>query len=263
MNPAQRIAGSAPIQAVLTLVLYSFYAAVIGLCLAPAVALALWAYRTLVLVPQQSGADPSAGAVVLFSLLLAASLYVFFLTGVAVMSALVRAITAGIRPGRYAITTPTFLRWLIAGGIYSIAIRLVLPVIRLSFFCNLFYQIVGCRMGRDVKLNTWVLADAYLLRLGDGVVVGGETEISCHLFEGDHLILDRVSIGAGTLVGARCYISPGVTIGSRCVIGLGSFIRRGRTIGDGSHITSVGGIDMREARRIEHGGRERRSRSSS
>jgi hypothetical protein len=255
MNLAQRVAGSPPIQAMLTLVLYSLYAAVIGVCLAPAAALLLWAHRTLVLAPQLAGTGPSAGSVVLFSLLAAAALYAFFLTGVLVMGTLVRLVTAGIRPGRYPVACLTFLRWIIAGGIYAIAIRLVLPVIRLSFFCNLFYQIVGCRMGRDVKLNTWVLPDAYLLTLGDGVVVGGETEISCHLFEGDHLILDRVSIGAGTLVGARCYISPGATIGKRCVIGLGSFIRRGRVIPDGSHITSIGGIDMREARRIEHAGR--------
>lgn len=253
MKVFRSFAGSFPVQAVLTLVVYAFYAAVIGICLLPSAVLIILSFRGLLLGPLGSGQAVPFSAYLLFSLSLGAGLYVFFVAGVLVMGSLYRLLSLGVKPGRYPAFSPTTLRWLVYGGIYSIAIRLVLPILRMTFFCNLFYRLCGCRMGRNVRLNTWVLADAYLLELGDNVVVGGETEISCHIYENDHLYLDRVTIGANTLIGGRCYISPGVRIGKNCLIGLYSYLRRGRMIPDNARIASVGGMPLREVFRIQHG----------
>jgi len=138
-------------------------------------------------------------------------------------------------------------------GIYTITMRTILPLVPVSFVTNLFFRLVGCRMGRNVKINTYVLNDAYLLTIGDDVIIGGQTDVSCHLFERNHLILRPIVIGSGTLIGAHSYISPGVTIGSNCVIGLHSYLRTGRVIPDGATITSLAGIDVHTARHIERG----------
>ena len=139
-----------------------------------------------------------------------------------------------------------------AGGIIGMVVMAVLlPVIPVSFLINAYFRIVGCRMGRNVKINSPTISDAYLLTLEDGVVIGGGTDITCHLWENDHLILQPIVIGAGTLIGSNSYLAPGVTIGKRCVVGVSSYLRAGSRVPDDSVITSVGGVDVRTARRIE------------
>jgi acetyltransferase-like isoleucine patch superfamily enzyme len=219
----------------------------------PSAVLVVEVVRTVLLPSLLASAPVPVSAYLLTCLSVGAALYLFFMTSVVVMGGLYRLLSLGVKPGRYPMMSLTTLRWLIYGGIYSIAIRLVLPVVRLTFVCNLFYRICGCRMGRNVRLNTWVLADAYLLELGDNVVIGGETEVSCHIFENDTLYLDRVRIGSGTLVGGRCYISPGVTIGKNCLIGLYSYLRRGKVIPDGAKIASVGGMPLHWVQRLQRG----------
>ena len=187
------------------------------------------------------------------ALLLAGSVYLYFFWGAVFQASLIRLLSLGIGPGRYPAVSVTTLRWLIYSGIYTLSIRTILPIVPVSFVINVYFRIVGCRLGRNVKLNSWILNDAYLLTLGDNVIVGGQTDISCHLFEHDHLVLKPISIGSGTLIGAHSYISPGVTIGKHCLIGLHSYIRAGRTIPDGSTITSLAGIDIHTARHIERG----------
>jgi hypothetical protein len=250
------IAGSKPVEIFLTLLVYAVYAAVLALSLVPTSLLLLWALPRIVTPLLASGPVASVELLRAASLLaaaLAGALYAYLFTGVVVQAAAIRLLSVGIGPGRYPTLSVTTLRWLVFSGIFTLSMRTILPLIPVSFLTNAYFRIVGCRMGRNVKLNSFQLNDAYLLTLGDDVIVGGQTDISCHLFEHDHLVLQPIRIGAGTLIGAHSYISPGVTIGRRCLIGLYSYIRTGRTIPDGAKITSLAGIDVSTARRIERG----------
>ena len=96
-----------------------------------------------------------------------------------------------------------------------------------------------------------MLNDAYLLEIGNNVIVGGQTDISCHLFENNKLILKPIRIGDNTMIGAHCYISPGVTIGKNCIIGLNSYVRQDKTIPDNTKLTSVGAVSFSTASRLE------------
>jgi acetyltransferase-like isoleucine patch superfamily enzyme len=169
------------------------------------------------------------------------------------MGGLVRLISIGIKPGKYPAVSLTMLRWLIYSGIYTIAHSTILPVVRMTFFTNLFFKIIGCKMGKNVYLNTWMLNDPYLIEIGDNVIIGGDTDLTCHIFEGNHLILDKIKVGKNSLIGAHCYIMPGVTIGENCVIGVYSFIRRSKKIPDNSKITALAGLPIKDMYRIEKG----------
>ena len=127
------------------------------------------------------------------------------------------------------------------------------PIIPVTFLINLYFRIQGCHIGRKVRINTYALTDSFLLTLGDNVVLGGDSDVTCHLFEHDHLILDPIAIGENSLIGSRSYISPGVSIGRNCTIGVNTYIRKGKVIPDGSIVTSVAGVDIRTARSIERG----------
>lgn len=248
MKPTlQGIADSQVAQLLITLVTYAFYALVLGLCLTPPAALVIWAWREIVLPMQDMAMLP----VFLFGLCLGAAVYLFMATATIVMGLSIRLISLGIGPGRYPMAHPTTLRWLIYCGIYTLAYSLVLPLIPVTWFSNLFFRLVGCRFGKHVYLNSHILNDAHLIEIGDNVTVGGGAEISCHLFEADHLILDRIQIGSGSLIGANAYIAPGVVIGRNCTIGQGAYIRRGKRIPDGSCYTGIAGMPIRDAAMLE------------
>lgn len=253
----QAMSDSKPIEVFLTIVIHAIYAAVLALSLVVSVWVAVALLPPLV-GPLVCGEVLLASWMGIRNLFLCAGacalmLYSYLFTGVLVQAGAVRLLSLGVKPGRYPAVSLTTLRWLIYSGIFTISMRTIFPIIPVTFLLNLYFQIQGCRMGKKVRINSPSITDAYLLTLGDNVVVGGMADISCHLFEGDHLILARVVIGADTLIGSHAYISPGVTIGKRCTIGLFSYIRRGKTIPDGTVTTSVAATDVRTARKIERG----------
>jgi len=169
------------------------------------------------------------------------------------MSVFIRILSLGVKEGKYPSVSLTTLRWLIYSGIYNLAVRMILPVIPMTFFSTIFFRIIGCRIGKNVYLNTWILNDAYLMEIGDDVIIGGNTDISCHIYEHGYLKLKPIKIGAGTLIGAHCYISPGVTIGKNCLIGLNTYIRQDKNIPDNTKITSLAGISFHKAHKLERG----------
>ncbi len=244
---------SFPVQLVVTLIAYALYASLIGACLFPSVVFVRAMARALLISPPPSMAIGLR--LFLFSLGAAGSLYVYFITGILVMGSLVRLLSLGIRPGRYALFSGTTVRWLLYSGIYVIVLKTILPLLPVSFFPNLYFKLVGCRMGRGVRLNTWSLNDAYLIEIGDNVTIGGGTDLTPHQWEHNTLILEPIRIGSGTLIGSHCYITSGVTIGRNCLIGIRSFIRRGRTIPDNTRTTSLGGLPMHEMYNLEKAAR--------
>jgi acetyltransferase-like isoleucine patch superfamily enzyme len=240
----QAISDSTPVQVLIAVLFYGLYASVIGVCLVPSIYLVLWAIGALL-------PDPSFGNIVLFGLCLGAALFLYFITGVIVMGGLIRLISLGMKPGRYPVLSLTMLRWLLYSGIATIATVTVLPMIPVSWFSNLYFKIVGCKMGKNVYLNSFLINDAYLVEIGDDVTVGGKANISCHLFEKGWLILDRIKIGSHSLIGSFAYIAPGVTVGEHCTVGLNCYVRRGARIPDGSVYTSLGGLPIRKMAHLE------------
>lgn len=251
------ISESVLVQITITLIVYSFYAVVIGVSLLPTTALIFYAFKNYLWISLSSQNTNLFASVLIFSLSIGAGLFIYFITGIFVMGGLIRLLSLGIKPGKYPAVSLTMLQWLIYSGIYNIAHKTILPVVPITFFSNLFFKIVGCKMGKNVYLNTWTLTDAYLIELGDNVIIGAETDLTCHIFEGNHLIIDRIKVGKNTLIGAHCYIMPGVTIGENCVIGVYSFIRRNNTIPDNSKITALAGLPIKDMYRIERGQRDK------
>jgi len=237
------------VQIILAGVIYALYASVLGIALAPSVWLMVSALDAL----NAAGTPWSAGGILMAGLAAGAAVYVYFLWGACFMALMVRIISAGTKPGRYAKTSFTTIRWLIHSGIHTIAMRSILPFIPVSYFCNLYFKILGAKIAKNVYINTPMVADAYLLTLEEGVIIGGNAEVTCHIMERDHLVLSPIRIGRDSLVGTGAYVSPGVDIGARCTIGARCYIRRGVTIPDGSIYTVIAGLPIRSVYEIEKG----------
>lgn len=249
----KKLMDSPLLQIPVTLITYAFYGLILGASVFPAGILLTTAFRYYgpAIMGEQGWIMYSS--LLMFCFILGLSLFLFFISGLIIMGIIIRILSLGIKPGSYEIATFTVFRWLIFSGIYTLAVTLILPVIPMTFFSMLFFRIIGCKIGKNSQINTFMLNDPYLLEIGDNVIIGGKADISCHIFENNKLILQPIKIGNDTMIGAHCYIAPGVTIGKNCIIGLNSYIRQGKTIQDNTKLTSVGAVSFRTAGRLEKG----------
>jgi len=104
------------VKALLTLVIYCFHAAIIGVSLAPSIYLLAIAWKTFM-------PFPSPAHVLAFSAACGLAIFLYFITGSIVMSLIIRIISMGMKAGRYPMVSFTVLRWLIYSGVYHLAGR--------------------------------------------------------------------------------------------------------------------------------------------
>ena len=228
--------------AIMSLITYVFYGAVIGLSLAPS---SLFLYKMAQILPLYNLLNDF-----LFTLCVGVAIYMFLVFSVLVFGIFERILTIGFKPGRYTIDSFLFARWIIYSGLHVIFLNLVLPYISGTVWNKLFYRILGAKIGKNVFINSPKLSDAYMLELGDNVVIGGGASITCHIFEGNKLILGKVKIGNNVLIGAESYVMPGVTIEDNCNIGLKALVRKNKTIPEKSMIMAFPGTPAKKIAEI-------------
>jgi len=226
----------------LNFILYVFYGVLVGVCLIPSALLVISAYYH---APELTIIKACVAAIAL-----GIGIFLFFITGLIVFGITERLLTLGFKPGKYSKDSPVFVRWIVYSGVHTIALSLILPFVLGSGFSQIYYKLIGCKFGKDVFINSVGLHDAYLLELGDNVVIGGKSDITCHTFEGDSLTLGKVKIGNNVLIGANCYIMPGVTIGDNCDIGANSVIRKNKEIKGNSIIMPIPGLPAKQAAKL-------------
>lgn len=228
----------------ITVIVYGIYALLIGLSLAPSVCLTLLVIRSLSFTSLLMEG-------ILLSFTLGAAFYLALFCSLLVMGTAQRLLSMGFKEGRYPVDSPVVARWLVFSGIHVIMITMVLPLVAGTPFNRMYYRILGCKLGRNVFINSPGLHDAYLLELGDNVVIGGKADITCHIFEGGYLLLGRVRIGDNSLIGSHTLIQPGVTVGKNCSVGIYSHIRKNKEIPDGTVLAAVPGMPMKSLARLE------------
>jgi len=221
-----------------SLMSYIFYGAVIGISLFPSGYLLYRVYQYLDFSQIMH--------LFVFMLCIGVSVYLFFISALFVFGIVERILVIGFKPGRYSTSSFIFIRWLIYSGLHTFLLHFVLPYTTGTCWARMFYRLIGAKIGKNVFINTNGLHDAYLLELSDNVVIGGNTDISCHIFEGNELILGKVKIGSNTLIGTGCYIMPGAEIGNRCNIGIYSYIRKKKKIEDNSMIMAIPGMPAKQ-----------------
>jgi len=221
-----------------------FYGLVVGIALFPGLVIIIKTWKYL---PDHD----SYKSILILALSCGLSIIVFFSWGVILFSSLIRIFSTGIKAGTYPVSSITMFRWLLYSGLYNIAGYLILQFIPMSFLLRLFFRIVGAKIGKNVQMNTWFLNDAYLLEIGDNVVIGGKTDVSCHTFERGKLLLDKIKIGNNSAIGQHCYISPGVIINDNCVIGQYSFVRKNTIVPPKTILSAIAGLPIRHVVKIE------------
>lgn len=90
------------------------------------------------------------------------------------------------------------------------------------FFQQFVYAALGVRIGRGIVVIAGRIADPPLTSVGDGAIVGDGALVLAHASgvaeSGDYVLLARVEIGDGAVIGARSVLMPGVRVGAHAMV---------------------------------------------
>jgi acetyltransferase-like isoleucine patch superfamily enzyme len=99
-----------------------------------------------------------------------------------------------------------------------------LPFICTTPFINLYYRLMGMKMGDNVVVNTTAIADPGMIEIGKRVTLGGSCSIMGHYAQGGYMVIAPTKIGDGATIGLRAIIMGGVVIGEKAKVMAGSFV---------------------------------------
>lgn len=157
----------------------------------------------------------------------------FFLYGVTLMlvAGILRIVfRLNLREGEYRIPSIGLFKWLFANSLYLVVAATFMDFILLTPFANIFYRLMGAKVGKNAQINSKFCADMSLLEIGDEAVIGGHATVICHSFERHRLILKKVKIGNKAIIGLNSVILPG------CDIGEGALIAAGAVLSKNTHV---------------------------
>ena len=126
----------------------------------------------------------------------------------------------------------TTVRWAVCAHLHRCTHPVLVHTIP-SPICNAYYRLAGAKIGKGVQINTINLHDPSTVTIGDKVVIGGRSVINGHLVEKGQIVLARVKLEAGCLIGAGSTIQPGVRIGKGAVIATNGLVGKWKDIPDG------------------------------
>ena len=129
-----------------------------------------------------------------------------------------------LSPYRGSAVTLAALRWYVHCTMTLVVRYSFLEFVTPSPFSQLYYRLMGMRIGRGVTLNSTAIADPSLIELGDHVTVGGSANILAHYAQGGFLVIAPVKIGAGATIGMRAIIMGGVEVGEKAKVLANSFV---------------------------------------
>ncbi|HEY6991557.1 MAG TPA: hypothetical protein VH369_24395 [Bryobacteraceae bacterium] len=107
-----------------------------------------------------------------------------------------------------------------------------------------YYRAIGAKMAPTVFISSGArIFDPWFVEIQDNATIGADAVITGHIGDGPQIILGRVFVGEGAIVGARSIIMPDVRIGRHARVGVGAVVVRGTVIPDGE---TWGGVPARQ-----------------
>jgi non-ribosomal peptide synthetase-like protein len=97
---------------------------------------------------------------------------------------------------------------------------------------NMWFRLMGAKIGRGVWCETYWLPETDLVELGDGATVNQGSVVQTHLFHDRMLSMDRVVLKRGATLGPNSVILPAATLGRHATVGPVSLVMRGESVPD-------------------------------
>ncbi|GDY33429.1 Pls/PosA family non-ribosomal peptide synthetase [Gandjariella thermophila] len=180
-------------------------------------AVALYALMLLITLPVSDVYTQNNGfvSVGVLAQLLAAILVSYLGVRWVVPVVLVRPLTAGIRPGRYRLWGPTYLRLWAADLLLAVG---ALPVVSGSPLMPAYLRALGARVGRRASIATSTISLPRLVEIGADAAIGYGVALRPWRVEDGWVVVAPIRIGAGAFVGANAVLDPGAELGERAAL---------------------------------------------
>jgi len=124
-------------------------------------------------------------------------------------------------------------RWYFANALLYVVRYSFLEFVTPTPFLNIFYWLMGMKIGHDVFINTTHVSDPAMIEIGDKATIGGSAVIVAHYAQAGYLVVAPVKIGAGATIGLRATIMGDVVIGENARVLANSVVLPKTRIGAG------------------------------
>jgi non-ribosomal peptide synthetase-like protein len=111
--------------------------------------------------------------------------------------------------------------------IESLAMPALAPAFLETPAFNLFWRLLGARIGSNVAISTWFLDDPDLISVGDHSVLARSSDLQTHLFQDRVMVLGAVEVGRAVTVGDGSFLLPESKVQDNARIASGSVVPRG------------------------------------
>lgn len=227
------------IQLIFTLSLYVVGVIVIGVSIFPGVLLCLKIWELTAYMP------------LLWQILFLCfgAIAGYFLYGICVLFvvAIVRVLFGlNLKEGEYPMQSLGALKWAMANSLVLIVSNTFMDFILLTPFINIFYRLMGAKLGKNVQINSKYCADLGMLEIGDRSVIGGHATVIGHSFERGRLILKKVKIGKDVTIGLNSVVLPGADIGDKSIIAAGAVLSKNALVEPRSVYAGVPAISAKQ-----------------
>lgn len=123
-----------------------------------------------------------------------------------------------VKPYRGAWFSIESVPWYYHNALTYIVRYTVLDFITPSPLNVLFFKMMGMKIGKGVMINTSNISDPCLIILEDYVTIGGSVYMMAHYGMKGFLIIDKLHVKKGAMVGLAAKLLGGVTIGEKAVV---------------------------------------------
>ncbi len=231
------------IQLIFTLCLYAVGVIVIGISVFPAVLLCLKVWQV----------TASLTLTLQILCMCFAAIAGYFIYGICVLFAvgIVRlAFGLNLKEGEYPMQSLGALKWAITNSLVLVVSNTFMDFMLLTPFTNIFYRLMGAKLGKNVQINSKYCADLGMLEIGDRSVIGGHATVIAHSFERGRLILKKVKIGKDVTIGLNSVILPGADIGDKAVIAAGAVLGKNALVESRSVYSGVPAVSAKQRHEI-------------
>jgi acetyltransferase-like isoleucine patch superfamily enzyme len=160
----------------------------------------------------------------LTGLALAASYFAYGLSLLVIAPVLNFLLGGKLDPYRGSAVSFAALRWYVHCTMTLVVRYSFLEFVTPSALAQLFYRLMGMKIGSGVTINSTAIADPSLIEIEDGATIGGSASVLAHYAQGGYLVIAPVRIGAGATIGMRAVIMGGVEVGAKAKVLAGSFV---------------------------------------
>lgn len=167
------------------------------------------------------------------SLFFAAACLIFGLTTLMLLMAMVIRIIGLIFPTRAGVSSvygTQMMAWAVQYLFMNFMNTWFLPVLRTTPLLNLFYRLLGARIGANVFFNSSYIYEPHMVEIGANSRIGENAVIVPHTTEGKQFICKPITIGKNVTIGQYAQILPGAVIGDGAIVGAGTVVPKGYVV---------------------------------